>query len=125
MTLTELLFQCPDPDCERGFDAEFKLNQHMDDTGHCECETLEEDWDDEVPSPDVRQVPPRQASKRTIRLAGEALAHPDQCGTECKQALAGAHLAVGRVCSGGCGNRSKVDCPNDSCGACCQGCAVH
>ena len=81
MTLTELLFQCPDPDCERGFDAEFKLNQHMDDTGHCECETLEEDWDDEVPSPDVRQVPPRQASKRTIRLAGEALAHPDQCGT--------------------------------------------
>ena len=125
MTLTELLFQCPDPDCERGFDAEFKLNQHMDDTGHCECETLEEDWDDEVPSPEVRQVPPRQASKKTLALAGATLAHPEQCDNECKQTLAGSALAIGRVCSGGCGNRSKIDCSNDSCGACCQGCAVH
>jgi len=55
--VSELLFQCPVPDCEKGFDAKFKLDQHMDDTGHCECETPEEDWDDEVPSPEVRQVP--------------------------------------------------------------------
>jgi len=56
--VSEQLFGCPDLDCDKGFDAIFKLNQHMDDTGHCECETPEEDWDDEVPSPDVRQVPP-------------------------------------------------------------------
>lgn len=123
--MSELLFQCPDLDCSKGFDEIFKLNQHIDDTGHCECETLEEDWDDEVPSPDVRQVPPRQASKKTLALAGATLAHPDQCDNECKQTLAGSALAIGRVCSGGCGNRSKIDCSNDSCGACCQGCAVH
>ena len=86
--MSELLFQCPDPDCERGFDAKFKLDDHMASTGHCVGETHEEDWDDEVPSPEVRQVPPRQASKRTLGMAGATLAHPDQCGTECKQALA-------------------------------------
>jgi len=123
--VSELLFQCPDLECDKGFDAKFKLDQHVDDTGHCVCETPEEDWDDEVPSPDVRQVPPRQASKKTLALAGATLAHPDQCDDECKQTLAGSALAIGRVCSGGCGNRSKIDCSNDSCGTCCQGCAVH
>ena len=67
--MSELLFQCPDPECPKGFDAKFKLDQHMDDTGHCECETLEEDWDDEVPSPEVRQVPPRHIPTNVILSA--------------------------------------------------------
>ena len=35
MNMSEsLLFVCPHPECERAFDEEYKLDQHMDSTGH-------------------------------------------------------------------------------------------
>ena len=131
--MSEYLFECPDSDCGKSFDQEYKLNQHISDTEHvCDCEgecceqEIVEDWDDEQPSPEVSSNPPRQASASTISLAGAALNNPEDCDNECVKTLAASHLAVGRVCSSGsCQNKAKIDCWNDSCGACCQGCSVH
>ena len=162
MNMSEsLLFVCPHPECERAFDEEYKLDQHMDDKDHhcdwddddddddwddwdddddddddddeCHCETcdeceseLEEDSsDDETPSPALRLLPPRQASKDTMRKAGDALRDPDSCDDTCKLQLAAAHMAVGRLCSICWLNRAKIDCPHNSCGNCCSGCEVH
>ena len=34
----DLTYACPHPDCDSAFDEEYKLDQHMDSTGHG-------DWD--------------------------------------------------------------------------------
>jgi len=131
--MDEQLYECPASHCERAFDEEYKLDQHMNDTKHeCDCDGecceqyTEEDWDDEQPIPEVRSQPPRQASAEIMSLAGQALQDPDECDNDCVKSLAASHLAIGRVCSSGCcENRAKIDCWNDSCGECCQGCPVH
>ena len=138
----DLTYACPHPDCDRAFDEEYKLDQHRDDKDHwdwdddddeCHCETCDEcelesegeSVDDETPSPTVRLLPPRQASKKIMSLAGDTLRDPSTCGPECKKALAASHLAVGRLCSICWENRAKNDCPHSSCGNCCSGCDVH
>ena len=77
-------YQCPE--CNKSFEKEHSLDQHMRATGHefvdeeysdeeycaddCECNDCQsEDWDDDTPSVDLSIFKPRkQASKKTLRI---------------------------------------------------------
>ena len=106
--MSEQLFECPDPDCDREFDEEYKLEQHMEAMGHesdeheCDCggeccaSTRVDDWDDElepmqvehilkvthVKRKEIHLLPPRKASDRVVSLAGKGLNDPESLTPE-------------------------------------------
>lgn len=134
-----LEYECPE--CEKVFAKEHSLDQHMAATGHeycfdddfycdddCTCDDCcEDDWDDDKPSVDLSIFKPKkQASKKTLRIAGKCLSDPDNCTIPEVKQMAASHLSIGRNCSYGiCGNSAKIDCDNDSCAEHCPGCSVH
>jgi hypothetical protein len=120
--MSEQLFECPNPDCDKEFDEEYKLDQHMEAMGHesdehgCDCDgeccapTIVDDWDDELEPMQVEHTikvthvqrkeihlrPPRKSSEKIVTTAGRCLEDPETCSMGEVKGMAASLLSVSR-----------------------------
>ena len=116
----DLTYECPHPDCDRAFDEEYKLDQHLDSTGHgdwdggdddCHCgscgdcdapgdeDTMQVEHHHTInvvhlQRKEVHLLPPRKNSDRVVSLAGECLNDPESCSLKDLKSISASVLSV-------------------------------
>ena len=87
------IHQCPD--CEKSFEEEYQLEQHMNDAGHCEPIQIEHNIKvTHVQRKEVHLIAPRRSSDRVVSKAGDCLNDPDGCSLRDVKSLAASILSV-------------------------------